>query len=107
MILEMPFDLTAGGIEGDHRCGVEIVAGTLIAEPRAAVAGTPECQVGFRIVVAGHPDRGAAALVMIAARRPGFASGLARGRDGVGLPQLLAGFRIERGEEAAHAQFPA
>src|SRR5262249_58247832 len=76
-------------------------------EPRAAVARAPEGEVGLGVVGARDPDRGAAAFVVIAARRPGLASGLARRGDRVRLPHLLAGLRIERREETAHAQFAA
>src|SRR5262249_47335127 len=79
----------------------------LIAEPRAAVAGAPEGEVSPGVVGARDPDRGAAAFIVIAARRPGLASGLARRGDRVRLPQVLPGLRIERREEAAHAQFAA
>ena len=44
-------------VERDRRRGVEVVAGPLVAHPRAAVAGAPVREVGLRIVVAGHPDR--------------------------------------------------
>src|SRR5262249_10318770 len=107
MILEVAFDRAAGGVEGDNRAGIEIVAGALIAEPRAAVAGAPEGEVGPGVVGARDPDRGAAAFIVIAARRPGLASGLTRRGDRVRLPQFLPGLRIERREEAAHAQFAA
>src|SRR5207247_4782427 len=77
MILVMTLDLAGGDVERDHRRGVEIVARPLIAEPRRGIAGAPEGEVGLGIVGAGHPDRAAAALVMVAACRPGFAAGLA------------------------------
>ena len=40
--LEVALDRAAGGVEGNNGAGIEIVAWTLIAEPGATVAGTPE-----------------------------------------------------------------
>jgi hypothetical protein len=39
--LEVALDRAAGDVEGNNGAGIEIVAWTLIAEPRATVAGTP------------------------------------------------------------------
>src|SRR4051812_43828845 len=103
----MALDRAGVDVERDHRAGVEIVAGALIAEPRRGIAGTPEREVGFGIVGAGDPDCAAAALVVIAARRPGLAAGLAGRGNGVGLPQRFTGLGIHSGNEAAHAKFAA
>src|SRR5438552_240414 len=107
MILEVSPDLPGAGAEGDDRGGEQIVAGTLIAEPWAAVAGAPESQIGLGVIGTRDPDRRAAPLMMVAARGPGLAAGLTRGWHRIGLPELLAGLRIEGREEAAHAQFTA
>src|SRR5439155_51531 len=107
MILEVSLDLPGAGVEGDDRGGEQIVAGTLIAEPWAAVAGAPESQIGLGVIGTRDPDRRAAPLMMVAARGPGLAAGLTRGWHRIGLPELLAGLRIEGREEAAHAQFTA
>src|SRR3989442_1673477 len=107
MILKVSLDLPGAGVEGDHRAGEEIVAGTLIAEPWAAVAGAPESEIGLGVVSAGDPDRSAAPLIVVAARGPGLAARLARRGHRIGLPELLAGLRIEGREEAARAQFTA
>src|SRR3954447_22748294 len=103
----MALDRAAVDVERDDRAGVEIVARALIAEPRRGIAGTPEGEVRLRIVRAGDPDGAAAALVVIAARRPGFAAGLARPGDGVGFPELFPGLGTPRGHEAAHAELAA
>ena len=107
MILEVTLDLPGRDVEGDHRGRVEIVARSLVPEPGRSVARAPEGEIGLGIVGAGDPDGAAAALVMVAARRPGLAAGLARLWHGVGLPELLAGPGIDRGHEAAHTQFAA
>src|SRR2546430_15475457 len=103
----MALDRAGVDVERDHRAGVEIVARALIAEPRRGIAGTPEREVRFRIVGAGDPDRAPAALVVIAPRRPGLAARLARRRNGVGLPQRLAGLGVHSGNETAHAKLAA
>ena len=105
MVLEMPLDRAGVRVDRDGRGGVEVVAGPLIAEPRRAVAGAPEGDVGLGVVGAGHPDRGAAALPGVAL--PGVVAGLARTGDGVGLPHLLAAVGIVGGDEAADAELAA
>ncbi len=105
MILEVPLDLARGDVESNHGRGVEIVPGTLIAEPGTAVAGAPEREVGLGIVGARHPDGSATALVVLAAGRPSLTAGLVRSRNRICFPELLAGLRIESGEEPAHPQF--
>ena len=40
--LEVALDRAPGDVEGNNGAGIEIVAWTLIAEPGATVAGTPE-----------------------------------------------------------------
>ena len=103
----MSRDGAGRGVEGDRGGRVEIVAGPLIAEPRSGVAGAPEGEIGFGVVIAGYPHGCAAALVVIAAARPGLAAGFSRGRDREGPPQLLAGFRIISGEESPDPQLAA
>ena len=105
MVLEVPLDRAGVRVDRDRRRGVEVVAGTLIAEPGRAVAGAPEGHVALGIVGAGHPDRGAAVLPGVAF--PGVVTGLARAGDGVGLPDLLAALGIVGGDEAAHAELAA
>src|SRR5467141_4974243 len=107
MILKVSLDLPGAGGDGDHRAGEEIVAGTLIAEPWAAVAGAPESEIGLGVIGAGDPDRSPAPLIVVTARGPGLAARLARRGHRIGLPELLAGLRIEGREEAACAQFTA
>ena len=100
-------DRAGRDVESDGRRGVEIVAGPLVAHPRSAVAGSEVGEVGFRIVVAGDPDRSAAGLPLLAAGRPGVAAGFARRRNGEGPPQRLAGVHVVRRDEAAHAELAA
>src|SRR5215475_7480028 len=107
MILEVTLYLAAVDIECDDRARVEIVARPLIAEPRGGVAGAPESEIGLGVIGSGDPDRAAAALVVIAACRPGLAAGLARRGHRVGLPERLAGLRIIRSKESTDAQLAA
>ncbi len=106
MVLEVTFDLAGGDVERDGGSGVEIVAGTLVAHPRAAVADAPVRQIGLGIVVPGDPHRAAAGLPLIALR-PGLAAGFAGRGNGVGSPQLLAGVGIEGRDEAANSKLAA
>src|ERR1044072_5271275 len=101
MILEMALDLAVVRVERDDRRGVEVVARPLIAEPWSGIAGAPKGQVAFWIVGGRDPDRATTALVVIAARGPRLAPWLAWSGPGGGLPQLLAGLAIERGDKAA------
>src|SRR5262245_59387127 len=95
MVLMMTLDLARRHVDGDRRRCIEVVAGTLIAHPRPAVARAPEGQIGCRIVVAAHPDRPAAGLPLITARRPRLAPRLTRRWNRVDAPRFLAGPRSE------------
>src|SRR4029079_17174823 len=66
MILKVPLDLSCSDIECDRRCGVQVVAGALIADPRTAVAGAEVGDIGLGVVVARHPHGAAAGLPLIA-----------------------------------------
>src|SRR5262249_27298769 len=96
MILEMSLDRAAAHVESNNRGGVGIAPGPLADEPGAAIARPPEAKIGLGIVGAGNPDRGAAALIVVAARRPGLAARLARRRYCVGFPERLARLSVER-----------
>src|SRR5262249_17824660 len=103
-VLVPPRDLAGRRVEGDRARGVEIVAGPVagvIARRRIARAPVGQIRGG---VVGGGPKKGAAAgrpgVVLVL---PGFAAGLAGGRDRVGLPAHLSGPGIERRDPVAHA----
>ncbi len=102
----MPLDLAGVSIERDGRGRVEVVAGALIAEPGGGVAGAPVDRVGVGIIVAGHPSGCTTGLPGIRLF-PGLAAGLSGCRDGEGLPRGLAGFGVERSDEAAHTELTA
>ena len=106
MILEVALDRARGDVERDRRRRVEVVAGALVAHPRAAVAGAPEREVGLGIVGAGDPHRTAAGLPLVALR-PRLAARFARRRHGVRPPRLLAGLGVKRRDEAANAHLAA
>src|SRR5580704_2003096 len=98
MVLEMPLDLAGVAVQRDRRGRVEVVARPLISKPGRPVAGAPIDRVGGRIVVAGHPGGSAASLPGVGLL-PSLAAGLARRRNGVGLPRRLSSFRVERFDE--------
>src|SRR5262249_59031802 len=87
----------------NRRRRIEVVAGALVSHPRAAVPSTPECEIRFRIVISGDPDRAAAGFPLITFR-PGLTSRFARSRYCVSAPLFLAGFGIERRDKAANTE---
>src|SRR6202008_3556871 len=89
--LEVPRDLAGGRLQRDDAGGVEIVAlAVLTIEIRGRVAGAPVDQVQLRIVGAVHPWR--APAVHPAVALPGVVAFLARPRNDVEPPALLARF---------------
>src|SRR5271170_1980252 len=101
----MPFDLSGLRIERQDRAGVESVALAAFLVPWPRIAGAPIDRMQFRIERAGDPGRAAAMLPAVA--RPGFVAGLARTRDRVCAPQMVAGLRIPTVDEIAGAVFGA
>ena len=80
--LVVPLQLAGIGVERDHRGTVQVVAQARIAVPiRTGIPGSPEGQIGFRIVGTGHPDGRAAVhpgIVGFAVlAEPGLIAGLA------------------------------
>src|SRR5262252_2297446 len=106
MILVIALDLSRRDINRDRRSGIEVVARPLIANPRAAIAGSPICQIRVRIVVSGDPNGSAAGFPLIAFR-PGIASRLSRCGDRERPPELVACIRIVSRNEAADPEFTA
>ena len=81
-----------------------------VARPRIVrlgVAGAPVDEIELRIVRAGAPRRPAAVLPRVAVLRPRLGAGLARRRNRVAAPQLLAGIRIPAVEESARGGLAA
>ena len=93
-------------VERDDRVRVEVVAGA--SRRRSTGPGLPVPQYvspSFGIEAARDPDRRAARAPRVAG--PGVVAGLAGRGDRVGLPDLLAGLRVERDDEAANAALAA
>src|SRR6185312_999344 len=105
MVLMVSLDLPGVGINRNGRAGVEIVARVQVARPGRRIAHTPVRQVALRVVSPGDPHRAAAGLPGIGV--PSLAPGLIGARDRVGLPELLAGIGVERGNEGANAELTA
>src|SRR6185369_2206762 len=101
MVLEVALDLAGVAIERDGGGRVEVVTRTLIAKPWRSVAGTPIDRIGVGVVIAGHPGGSTAGFPGVGLL-PGVGSRLAGCRYRVGLPHRLAGFAVERLNEAAH-----
>ena len=88
----------------DGRRGIEGRVGRLVAaagrHPRFGLRDAPIREIEIGIVAAGDPGVAAGAQ-HIGHRAPGVAAGLAGARDGVELPQLLAGVRVVGADVAA------
>ena len=106
VVLEVSLDLSGRDVDRNRRCDVEVVAGTLIAHPGTTVAGSPVREVGFGIVVAGHPYGRTAGLPLIALR-PRLAAGFAGRRHRERPPQLFTTLGIECRDEPADAELAA
>ena len=102
VVLEVGDEFARVRVQRDRGRREEVVARTLVAEPRGRVAGAPVGQVQRRIVGAGTPDRPAALLPRIAG--PRLATFLSGGGDRVRLPRRLAGIGIEGRDEAPDAE---
>src|SRR3954466_15497845 len=103
MILKVSLEFSGRNVEGNYRRCVEIVSGTLIAHPGAAVARSPIRDIRVGVVVSGDPDWTAAGFPLIA-RRPGLASRLSWSRNGISSPLLFSGFRIKSGDESTNSK---
>ena len=88
----------------DGRRGVERRVATLLPRldrhPRLGLRDAPVGEIEIGIVAAGDPGVAAGAHA-IGHRAPRIAAGLAGARDGVELPQLLAGVRVVGADVAA------
>src|SRR5688572_854985 len=98
----VPGELAGLHVERERAAGVERLFARVHAaadrHPRLGLRGAPVGQVEDRVVAAGDP-RLAAGTMHGAERAPGLA-GFALGRDGVELPQLLAGGGVVGADEA-------
>src|SRR5262249_15919310 len=106
MILVIAFDLPCRNINRDSRSCIEVVARPLIANPGAAITGSPIGQIRVRIVVSCDPD-GSAAGSPLVAFRPGVASRFSRCGAGERPPELLSRIRIVSRNEAADPELTA
>ena len=102
VILIVIQQLAGGCIERNGRVRIEVVAGTPVAGPRAAVADAPKADVQRGIVGAGNPDRPAAGLPRVG--RPRLAARFARGGDRVTAPELAAAHGVQRRDEPPDAE---
>src|SRR5215471_18291849 len=89
VVLEVALDRAGGDVQRDGGGYVEVVAGSTVAHPGAAVTHAPKGQVGLGIIIARNPDRPSAVFPLIAVG-PSFAAGLAGGGNGVGAPEFFA-----------------
>src|SRR2546427_4963276 len=98
----MAFDFAGRRSHCDGGCGVELVAGALVAVRGAAFSCPDEKQILLGIVVGSAPY-GAPAILPLIALRPGFAAWLSGRWNRKCSPQLLAGAGVEGGDKAADA----
>ena len=101
--LVVPFQLAGVGVEGDHRVGIQVVAGAIVAVPAGiGIAGSPICQVELGIVRAGHPNRAAAVLPRLAG--PGLGDRIVGGhRRRVKAPDFFPGLDVVGADPAVGA----
>src|SRR5581483_72080 len=105
-VLEMPLRFARLDVDRHERRGVEVVPDTRVAVPiRTWIAGAPVQQLQLGIVRTGQPRRAAAVDPTVAG--PRFAAWLSGRWDRPEAPQLFAGLRVIRVEEAADARFAA
>src|SRR6185436_2439208 len=97
----MPFQLAGIRVERNDAVTVKVVAEPRGPVPvRRRIAGAEEHEVRFLVVGAGIPDADAAGLPRLAG--PGLVAVLARSRNRVEAPRLLAALRVVGGDEAAY-----
>ena len=106
-VLVIPGQLAGIGVYGQGAVGIQGVVGDAGHAHRVAQGGgivgrrgAEEGQVGLRVVTAGHPEGTAGAFLQRHAV-PGIAAVLARARDAVETPGLLAGIGIQGHHVAA------
>jgi hypothetical protein len=105
VILVVTPDLPRLHVEREHRVRVEVVAVSLITDPRPGVSRSPIGQTGRRIVVTGQPHRRTSRAPCLA--RPGIVPEFSRCGYGVCPPDLGAGFGVESRNESANAELSA
>src|SRR5258708_22151926 len=105
-VLEIPAEFSGGGVERQHRIGIQVVAFALVAVVVGTrIAGGPEELVGFRIVGAGEPGGSASVRQRLAG--PGFGERLARRGPRPEPPHALAGGSFVSRDEPANALIAA
>ena len=103
-VLVVPRERAVADAQRHRRRGVERGVRGLVAaarrHPRLGLRDAPVGEIEIGIVAAGDP-RVAAGARHVGDRAPRVAAGLAGARDGVELPQLLAGLRVVGADDAA------
>src|SRR6266851_7468029 len=90
-------------VERQRGVGIQIIARTIVSDPRRRISGAPVGDVRFGIKHTGDPDRATSALVCIAP--PGRPAWLIGRGHGVGAPDSLAGLGVEGAHRASDAKF--
>ena len=106
--LEIPVHLAIIGIVGNGAVGEEVVAGAIGGvEHGHRIARAPDGLIRGDIIGACHPHGAAARFPGVVLVFPGLAARLARRRDDVAPPDLLARGRVQTGDPVAHAAIAA
>src|SRR6266404_1123931 len=92
-VLVIALQCAGGEVERQRGVGVQIIARTIVSDPRRRISGAPVGDVRFGIKHTGDPDRATSALVCIAP--PGRPAWLIGRGHGVGAPDSLAGLGVE------------
>src|ERR1700742_1391977 len=98
-------DLAGIHVEGQRGVGVEVVARTVVRDPRRRIPGAPVRDVLCGIQHAGDPDRATTAFVSVAL--PRFAAGLVRRWNGIRAPQTFSALGVERAHRTADTELTA
>src|SRR5688572_6905678 len=104
--LEVPGDLSGGGLQGDDAIRIKIRAlSCLSIEVGCGIADTPVDEIELGIVRAGHP--GGASSEFPAIPQPGLVSLLARPGDSVKAPPKFTRLSLIGNDVAAMGGIPA
>src|SRR5229473_577158 len=103
-VLMIALQLAGLDVERQRRVRVQVVAGTIVSNPRRRISSAPVSDVQCGIEDPGDPDGATSALVRIAL--PGVPAWLMRCGHRVGAPESLAALGVEGAQRAPDAKFP-
>jgi hypothetical protein len=107
-VLEVPLHLAGFDVVGDRGVSEQVIARAVLRiEHGNRLARTPYGQIEGWVIRACLPESAPAVLPGVGVALPGFATRLARRRNRIRPPELLAGIRIQGIDMVASAPVPA